>query len=158
MAKLSMAIMILLQSIYNREKSVLDISELNIWAVIVAWLINMFVGAFWYSPGGFAKQWTRYTGNDIMKIPQQEATQILGFVALSALVQAVTLALIIAATNAMTALDGVSVGLLLWFGLVSATTVGVTLYQRLSWKFLWLNSAYFLVVMSINSVILAIWR
>lgn len=37
-------------------------------------------------------------------------------------------------------------------------SVGVTLYLRRSCIFLWLNSAYFLAVMSVNSMILSVWR
>lgn len=136
----------------------LDIVGMNYWAILVAWLVNMMVGAYWYSPAGFSKQWAKHTGVDMMKIPQDKATQIIGFVAVSALVQAVTLAVILNSLAVMTALDGLAVGLLLWLGLTTATTVGVTLYSLKSWKFLWLNSSYFLLVMSVNSVILAIWQ
>ena len=56
------------------------------------------------------------------------------------------------------AAEGLIASLALWFGLTAATTVGVTLYSLRSWKFLWLNSAYFLVVMVLGSVILAVWK
>jgi hypothetical protein len=136
----------------------LELAGINYWAVVVAWLINMMVGALWYSPVGFAKQWAKHTGKDILKIPQEEATRILLFVAASALAQAVTLAVILNSLHVTEAVNGLVVGLALWFGLTAATTVGVTLYQRLGWKFLWLNASYFLLVMSVNSVILAIWH
>ena len=130
----------------------------NIWAVLVAWIVNMAVGAFWYSPAGFAKPWEKHTGIDLLKIPEKQATTIISFVALSALVQAITLAVILNSLGVANAAEGLMVGLLLWLGLVTATTVGVTLYSLRSWKFLWLNSAYFLVVMSINSVLLSVWQ
>ena len=136
----------------------LDFSGLNYWAVLAAWFINMGLGSYWYSPAGFAKQWSRHTGVDLLKIPQQKASKIIGFVALSALVQAVTLAVIINSLQADSVAEGLIVGLFLWFGLTAATTVGVTLYSLKSWKFLWLNSSYFLIVMAVNCVILAVWR
>lgn len=136
----------------------MEFNNLNIWAVLLAGLVNMIVGALWYSPLGFARQWSKHTGIDIVKIPTQQANKIIGFVSLSALVQAFTLAVLIRSLDITTASDGLVAGLVLWFGLVTATTVGVTLYSRRSWKFLWLNSSYFLVVMAINSVILAVWR
>jgi hypothetical protein len=136
----------------------LELEGINYWAVIVAWLINMFVGALWYSPAGFAKQWVKHTDVDIMKIPQEEATRILLFVASSALVQALTLAVILNSLQVTQAVNGLAVGLTVWLGFTAATTVGVTLYQRRGWRFLWLNASYFLLVMSVNSVILAIWR
>ncbi len=136
----------------------LDISGVNFWAVAVVFLVNTGVGAFWYSPAAFGKLWSKLSGVDIMKIPVNEANRIIGFVALSAIIQAITLAIILNSLNVSTAAEGLKAGLLLWIGLTAATTVGVTLYQRKSWKFWWLNASYFLVVMSVNSIILAAWK
>ena len=136
----------------------MDFSNINFWAVVVVWLVNMVVGAFWYSPAGFAKQWKKYTGIDLIKLPKAEANKAIGFVAVSALIQAFTLAVLINSVGATTAKDGLIAGLVLWFGLVAATTVGVTFYSRQSWGFLWLNSSYFLLVMAVNSIILAVWH
>ncbi len=118
----------------------------------------MAVGAFWYSTAGFAKQWTRHTGIDILKIPQERATKILGFIMLSALVQAATLAIVLNSMNIEDLTNGLLAGFLLWLGFTAATTVGTTLYSEKSWKFLWLNSSYFLVVMLIGSAILVSWN
>jgi uncharacterized protein DUF1761 len=136
----------------------LEFGGLNYWAIAAAWLINVMVGSFWYSPAGFGKLWSKYSGVDLMKIPQKEATRSIGFVMVSALVQATALALIINSLHVSTATNGFLVGLTLWVGFVAATTVGTTLYQRLSWRFWWLNAAYFLPVMSINAIILTLWR
>jgi hypothetical protein len=136
----------------------LELDGLNYWAIVVAWLINCAIGAFWYSPAGFAKQWNKLTGIDILKIPEKEATKILLSVVGSAAVQAGALAVVLNSLHVTTATEGLVVGLVLWLGFTTATTVGVTLYQRRSWKFLWLNSAYFLLVIAINSVLLAVWR
>jgi hypothetical protein len=93
-----------------------------------------------------------------MKIPVNEANKIISFVALSGMVQAVALAVILNSLNVATVSEGLAAGLVLWLGLTAATTVGVTLYSRKSWKFWWLNSSYFLLVMSVNSVILTFWQ
>lgn len=136
----------------------LELEGLNYWAIVIAWLINCAVGAFWYSPAGFGKQWSKLSGVNIMKIPQNEASKILGFVVLAGLVQAAALAIVINSLNATKAIEGLWIGLLVWLGLIAATSVGNTLYQRLGWKFWWLNSSYFLMVMTVNSVILAMWQ
>lgn len=136
----------------------LEIEGINYWAVLVVWIVYMVVGAWWYSAAGFAKQWTKHTGINILKIPTNQANRIIAFVAASALVQAATLAIILNSLNVTELAHGLSIGLLLWLGLTAATTVGVTLYNQKSWKFLWLNSSYFLVVMIIGSVILSTWQ
>lgn len=135
----------------------LQLEGLNLWAVLVAWAINMGVGAFWYSPSGFAELWKNYTKIDIMKIPQKEANNILLFVSLSALIQAFVLGIVMHSLGAATWTEGAVAGFVLWLGLTAATTVGVTLYARRSWKFLWLNSSYFLLVMVVNSIMFAVW-
>ena len=136
----------------------LEFAGINYWAVLAVWLLYMAVGAFWYSTAGFARQWTKYTGIDILKIPQDKATQILISVALSCLVQVSILALVLNSLNVTTFTSAIVISIALWLGLTTATTVGVTLYSNRSWKFLWLNSSYFLVVMTIGAVILALWR
>jgi hypothetical protein len=136
----------------------LELAGINLWAVVVVWLIYVAVGAFWYSPAGFGKQWTKLTKIDIMKLPEDESTHALVSVALSAVFQVLALALVINTLDVTSAWNGLVTGLVLWLGFTAATTVGVTLYQRRSWKFLWLNSSYFLVVMAIGSVILSIWK
>lgn len=136
----------------------LELAGINFWAVGAVWLLYVVVGAFWYSPAGFGKQWERHTGIDMMKMPQQEATKAIASVAISALVQAITLAVLLNSLGVTNVTEGLRVSLLLWIGLVTATTVGVTLYSRKSWKFLWLNSSYFLIVMIAGAVILSVWR
>lgn len=136
----------------------LEFTGVNYWAVAVVWLLYLVIGAFWYSPAGFAKTWTKLAGNDILKIPTDRANKIIAFVAVSGLVQAITLGVVLNSLDVTSVLNGLIIGLVLWFGLTAATTVGVTLYSLKSWKFLWLNSSYFLVVTSIASVIFTVWQ
>lgn len=136
----------------------LDLAGINFIAVLVVWLLYMAVGAWWYSTAGFAKQWTKYTKIDILKIPTEQANKIIASVAVAALVQVLTLAIILNSLDVTSVLSGLVATVLLWLGLVTATTVGVTLYSKRAWGFLWLNSAYFLVVMSIGGIILASWK
>lgn len=121
----------------------LEFEGINYWAVALVWLVNVTVGAFWYSPVAFGKLWSKYAGNDIMKIPVKQANKIIMFVALSAVFQALALAVVLNSLDVTTAANGLVAGLVLWFGLTAATTVGVTLYSLRSWKFFWLTAATF---------------
>lgn len=136
----------------------IDIMGVNFWAVLVVWVLYMVLGAYWYSTAGFAKQWTKHTGVNILKIPQDKATKILMFVAVSSFVQSLTLGVILHSLHVTMLLDGLFVAAFLWLGLTAATTVGVTLYSGRSWKFLWLNSSYFLLVMALGSMIFTSWQ
>jgi hypothetical protein len=139
----------------------LEFAGINLWAVALVWLIYIAIGSFWYSPAGLGRQWTKLTKIDLLKMPKKESTQAIVSVAISAIFQVLALAVVINSlhiTGSAPATQGFMVGFVLWLGLTAATTVGVTLYQRRGWKFLWLNSGYFFVVMSIGSVILAVWQ
>lgn len=133
----------------------LELEGINYLSVAIVWLIYVIIGAFWYSPAGFGKLWAKLSGVNHMKIPEKEATKIIGYVAASAFIQVMTLAIVINSLNVTTAIDALMVGGLLWLGFTAATSVGNTLYQRLGWKFWWLNNSYFLLVMANGSLILA---
>ncbi len=135
-----------------------DLGDLNYWAILVAWIFSIVLGSFWYSPAGFGKQWTKLSGVNIMKLPQDEANKAIGAVVVSSLFQALALAVVLQWVEPQNVAEGITVGLVLWLGFVTLTTVGVTLYQRKSFKFLWLNSSFFLIVLVVNSIILTVWK
>jgi hypothetical protein len=136
----------------------LELAGLNYWAIAVAWLITAAIGAFWYSPIGFGKQWMQRTGVNIFDMPDNEATRVLGSVIVAALVQAVGLAIVINTFDTTTIGEGLIAGAVLWAGLTGATTVGNTLYSRRGWGFWWINNSYYLLVTAANSILLATWR
>jgi len=136
----------------------LDFSGLNYWAILVAWLVYTGVGSFWYSPAGFGKLWSKLSGVDIMKLPQNEANRSIMYVVASSLLQAFVLAVVLNSLDVADALEGLAAALLLWVGLTAATTIGTNFYQRKSWKFWWLNASFFLVTMAINGLVLGYWQ
>ena len=136
----------------------LELSGLNYPAIIAAWVVYMVVGAYWYSPKGFGKLWSRLSSVDIMKLPQREAYQAISYVMASSLLQALTLAIILNTMRVSDAFEGVIASLVLWLGLTAATTIGTNFYARKSWKFWWLNASFFLVTMTINGLLLGGWQ
>lgn len=135
-----------------------DLTTLNYWAILVAWIFTCALGSYWYSPAGFGKKWTQLTDVDIMKLPKDLANRAIGAVVISSFLQAVALAIVVQWVNPQTVWDGLVAGLVIWFGFVTLTTVGTTLYQRKGFRFIWLNSSFFLIVMVINSILLTVWR
>jgi len=136
----------------------LEFEGLNLFAIVVAWLIACGVGAYWYSAAGFGKLWAKLSGVNHLEIPEKEATAALISIVLSTVIQVAALAVVLNSLHATEIVDGLMVGLVLWAGFVAATTVGNTLYQRLGWRFWWLNASYFLLVMVVNSVLLTLWK
>lgn len=143
---------------YKQERTgMLELSGINYWAVVVVWLVNVTVGIYWYSPAGFGKKWKKYTGIDIMKMAENEASKILVAVAVSAAVLAFTLAVTLNSFQVGSLATALGASVVLWLGFTAATTVGNSLYTRFGWGFWWLNSSYYLLVIAIGSVILTMW-
>lgn len=136
----------------------LDFTGINYWAVIVAWLISIIIGGFWYSPAGFGKKWSKMSGVDMMKTPKAETARAIRFVAISCVFQVFALAVVLHSLDVQTVWQGIQASLFLWFSFVAITTIGNTLYQRQTLGFWWLNASYFLVVMAINGVLFAAWQ
>jgi hypothetical protein len=135
----------------------LELGNLNYWAVAVATLVNVGLGSWWYSPAGLGKTWSKFTGIDMMKSPKAETQRAIMVVFVGAIVQALVLSLMVKSLGATTALDGALLGGLLWLGFVGATSIGDALYSRRGWAFWWLNASFFLIVMVINGILLSIW-
>lgn len=131
--------------------------NVNLWIVLIVWFIYCGIGAFWYSPAGFGKLWAKLSGVNHMKIPEKEATRALIYIIISSAIQAYALAVILKSLAVSSVSEGLLAGLFLWLGFVALTTIGTNFYMRKSWKYWWLNASFFLVVMSIGSIVLTLW-
>ena len=130
--------------------------DLNYMAIVAAAVVNMVVGAVWYSPALFAKQWAALTGRKMNEMGNGAQGYVL--TAIGALVQAWILSHIVSYAGADTAVKGAMVGFWLWVGFV-AITQGVNMVFAGTRKKLWaINTGYFLVVLLINGGLLAVWR
>ncbi len=136
--------------------------DINWMAIVAAVVVNMVVGAAWYSPMFFGKQWSKLVGRK-MEDMRKEATTGYVLTTVGAFVQAYILAhFVIYAAYFYPSYSNVSVGLLTglwaWIAFV-AVTQGVNTVFSGGRKKLWaINTGYFLVVLVINGIILASWR
>jgi hypothetical protein len=133
----------------------------NYLAVLVAGVINMAIGAFWYSPAGFGRQWIKlvnFTKKDLAKAQAKAMGTAYALAFLSTLVMSYVLALMVGALNATTVIGGAIAGFLLWLGFIATTMLGIVLWQNKPVKLYILNISHYLVVLLITGAILAIWR
>lgn len=133
---------------------------INWWAIIVAAAVNMVVGAIWYSPALFAKQWAKLVGRKMEEMGDGAKGYVI--TAVGALVQAYILAhFVVYVAYFYPNYTKLSVGLLTalwaWIAFV-AIPQGVNTVFAGTRKKLWaINTGYFLVVLLINGAILATW-
>lgn len=127
--------------------------DINYLAVVIAAVVNMVVGALWYSRVLFAKPWAALTGRKIEDMTGGGSGY--AFAAIGALVQAWIMAHFVAWAVATTVVQGALVGLMLWIGFVAITQGVNTIFAGTRKKLLAINTGYFLVVLVINGAILA---
>src|SRR6266699_1681872 len=90
-------------------------ANVNIPAVLVAALLTFVLGAFWYSPILFARQWMQAQGYTPEKIAEMKKRGV---------TRAYVVALLASYTNSTTVVQGLWLGLLAWLGF--AATIGLT--------------------------------
>ncbi len=131
------------------------VTHINYLAVIVAALVQMVVGALWYSPLLFAKPWMKAVGKTMEEMRSSASMYL--FPALGALLTAYVMAHIIDYTGAITLGQGLQTGFWLWLGF-TAPAVGVDIvFAGRPKELFYINAGYHLVNFLLAGAILAVW-
>src|SRR3989442_10210417 len=94
-------------------------ANINILAVLVAAVLTFVLGAVWYSPVLFAKQWMAaqgYTPEKLEEMKRRGVTRAYAVSVLCYLVTAYVMALLASYTNSTTLAQGLWLGFLSWLG------------------------------------------
>ena len=132
----------------------------NYLAVVVAGVAAFLLGALWYSPALFARQWMAAHGHTPERIAAMRQTMARTY-AISLvcfLVTAWVMAVLISRIGITEALGGVKLGGITWLGF--AATIGLTsnLYSEKPLAVYLIDAGYQLVYLILMGVILAVWR
>lgn len=132
--------------------------DVNFWAVLVASIANIIIGALWYGPL-FGKAWMammNFTKADIKSMKLGAMTSMtLGFI--GALITNYFLAVFIGVTSASTIFSGMAIGFWIWLGFAMPLNAGVFLWEGKSIKLFLFNTAQYLISILIASIILVAW-
>lgn len=130
--------------------------DLNWLAVVVSAVVYFALGALWYSNVLFGKGYRTALGvaEDEQGSPLGSALAI-NFVMW--LLGAIALALIVAATGATTALEGIVAGLVVGIGLVFAHMAVTITYEGRGYALLWISGSYYVIGCAVMGAILAVW-
>jgi uncharacterized membrane protein YeaQ/YmgE (transglycosylase-associated protein family) len=134
--------------------------DINYVAVLVAAVVSMLIGAVWYSPILFGKEWMRLIGMTEKKLKEAKKKGVVksylaGFV--GALVMSFILAHFIDFVQVTAFLEGVSTGAWVWLGFIAPVLLGSVLWENKPIKLYLINAAYWLVSLSLMGGILAVW-
>ena len=136
-------------------------ADVNVIAVLVAAVATFVLGAVWYSPVLFGKQWVEAHGYTPEKLEEMKKRGVLKAYAVSLLcyiVMAYVLSLLVAYTNATGPTQGLWLGFVCWLGF--AATIGLTshLFSEKRIAAYVLDAGYQLAYLLVMGLLLAVWR
>jgi len=135
----------------------MPVVTINYLAVLVATLASMILGAIWYAPPVFGKQWMKLTG-----LTEKDAKDNRGapmaLMLVGALVAAYVMAYFVGYTGAQTIGDGIRLGAWIGIGFVFTAAMGETIFSRRPTKLLAITSGYQVINLIMIGAILAAWR
>jgi hypothetical protein len=132
--------------------------DINYWAVLLAAISSMIVGAIWYMPSFFGKPWMKLAKVDKNKPYNMVVAMGLTFVA--SLVTAYVLAHVSYLSNQFFDRsffeDAVTTAFWLWLGLTATRFLVHDLFEGRPWKLTLMNAAHELVTLLVMGLIIGL--
>ena len=135
--------------------------NLNLVPVIIAGVINMVIGALWYSPLVIGKLWMRSMGKTEEELKQGFSSAVMGLTyvvnTIASLVFAYVLAHLVKFSMVNTFSQGVMIGFWVWLGFVVTTVIPGYMYESRPKMLYFLFIIYQLISITLMGGFLAIW-
>jgi hypothetical protein len=131
--------------------------HINHLAVFVCAILNLALGALWYSPILFYKGWLKETGLTEEQLANSKPIKTYGLTFLFALLISYNLAFFLG-DNQTTAAWGATAGFLAGFGFSALIFAIIGLFEQRSWKYIFINGGYITVYFTLIGFVLGIWR
>lgn len=130
---------------------------INHWAVLVCALVNMAIGATWYSPALFYNAWKKENNLTDDQLKNINPAKVHGISFLLAYMMSYNLAFFLGDANT----DwqwGLTAGFLAGFGWAAAIFTVIALFEMKSWKYIFINCGYIIIYFSVIGLIIGAWR
>jgi hypothetical protein len=131
----------------------LNLSSINILAVLVAALAHLVIGLIWYMPKVFGDAWSNLAKADLKPSSRWMPVGIIGH-----LLMALVLAIIINLAHATTVVDGLFIGILVWLGFIVTLEIGELIWEKIPFNLFLIRVGNHLIGFALAGTILAVWR
>ena len=131
---------------------------MNYLAILVAAVVNMIIGALWYSPLLFAKPWMALNNMTPESMKNVNPGPLYAQSFIAALVTYFFLAMAIQLTSAATAIDGMKTAFCVWLGFITTVQFTANVFSPKKIQAYFLDTGYQLAAILVAGVILALWR
>jgi uncharacterized membrane protein len=134
--------------------------EINIWSVIVATVVTFIIGAIWYSPVLFGKEWMTLTGCDDKQVNDAKKKGVVKFYIIQLIITFISFCVLgfaMSAIGANTTSNGAFIGILAWLGFIFPMNVGSLMWERRPFKLVLINSVNTLLNFVVGGAIIGAW-
>jgi hypothetical protein len=100
-------------------------TEINFYAVFVAWIIHIIIGLLWFQPKLFGNEWSRLTGKELKPARNWIIPGIAGHLAMT-----LVLVIIIKLASISNGAGGLLIGLLCWTGFIIPMEIGELIWEK----------------------------
>jgi len=132
--------------------------HVNYFAVIVAAILNMAVGALWYGPMLFAKQWMAVNNINPEDMKNVNPAPLYAQSIVVTIISYFVLAMAIIVTNTVRLNGGMSLAFWLWLGFIAPVQYTANLFSNKKVAAFFIDTGYQLITMLIAGGLLAVWR
>ena len=134
---------------------------INFWPVLVSAIVAFAIGAIWYSPILFGKEWMSLMKIDQNAIDSAKAkgmwkAYLSHFIA--NIVTFAVLAFLVSSTAVASASDGAFLGFFIWLGFVAPIGLSNLLWEQKPFKLVLISTLQLLLVLLIGGAILGAWK
>lgn len=126
-------------------------------AVFVCAILNLALGALWYSPILFYKGWLAENKLTEEQLTKQNPAKTYGFAFLFSLIISYNLAFFLG-DSGTDAVWGATAGFLAGFGWSTLIFSIIALFEQKSWKYIFINGGFITVYFTLIGFVLGIWR
>ena len=134
---------------------------INFWPILIASVIAFAIGALWYSPLLFGKQWMSLTGIKASDVSGDKARGMWKLYVIQFIVTLITfsvLGFIVAADGGLGAVDGEWMGFLAWLGFTVPIGVSGLLWEKKPLQLVLISTVSILLCQVIGGAIIGAWR
>ena len=133
----------------------MDFSQISIFAIILAVIANMIIGALWYSPVLFAKVWMKSLGKTAEELHTSNANIGYGLTTVAGIFSAIVLSLFISMLDPVTIGGGALIGFLAGVGIASARELSPTFFEGRNYTLFAISAGYHTVSLTVMGTIIA---
>ena len=133
---------------------------INYWSILVASAVSFGLGALWYSPILFGKDWMALSKISSADISAKAGSMLKLYVAqaIAVIISFLVLGFIISSTGVAGGTNGAFMAFLIWLGFSATESVGSLIWEKKPLKLILIQSVGTLVSLVVGGAIIGAWR